>query len=86
MKQETIFDTSVYLVVIAVHIALLWAMSQVKTPQVSVGASMLEIVDLSGFQAAPAPQYTPPPVVKQPEPEKKKFWLSKKRTKKPMLW
>lgn len=82
MKQETIFDTSVYLVVIAVHIAVLWAMSQVKTPQVSVGASVLEIVDLSGFQAAPAPKYTPPPVVKQPEPVKKEILAVKKKDKK----
>ena len=82
MKQETIFDTSVYLVVIAVHIALLWAMSQVKTPQVSVGASVLEVVDLSGCQAAPAPKYTPPPVVKESQPVKKEILAVKKKDKK----
>lgn len=82
MKQETIFDTSVYLVVIAVHIAVLWVMSQMKTPQVSVGASVLEVVDLSGFQAAPASQYTQPPVVKESQPVKKEILAVKKKDKK----
>ena len=83
LKQEKVFDVSVWFVVIAVHIALLWAMWQVKTPQVSAGASVLEIVDLSGFQAAPAPKYQPPPVVKQPEPVKKEIMAVKKKDKKP---
>ena len=83
MKQEKVFDVSVWFVVIAVHIAVLWAMSQVKMPQVSAGASVLEIVDLSGFQAATAPKYQPPPVVKQPEPVKKEIMAVKKKDKKP---
>ena len=91
MKQETIFDTSVWLVVIAVHIAALSAAWQGKPPRVSVGASVLQVVDLGDFQAGnnetpapPAPAVEKPKPVVQPEkPVKKKITAVKKPDKKP---
>ncbi|MBO4577015.1 MAG: energy transducer TonB [Neisseriaceae bacterium] len=83
MKQETIFDVSVWIVVIVVHIAVLLAMWQVKTPQISSGAAVLEVVNLSGFKEAvpaSAPVVAPKPVSKEP---KKEILAVKKKDKKP---
>lgn len=72
-KQEKIFDASVWLFVIAAHTVGLSAMWQSKSAEVTVGVSVLEIVDLGNFQAGVAEQSEPPAAeVKPVLPEKTK--------------
>lgn len=72
-KQEKIFDASVWLFVIAAHTVGLSAMWQSKSAEVTIGASVLEIVDLGNFQAGVAEQPEPPAAkVKPVLPEKTK--------------
>lgn len=83
MKQEKIFDFSVWIAVIVLHLAGLFMIYNIQPPQVTVGASVLEVVDLSGFQSAappPAPVKQPEPVIEQP---KKEVLAVKKKDKKP---
>ena len=83
MKQEKIFDFSVWIAVIVLHLAGLFVIGNIKPPEVTVGASVLEIVDLSGFQTAapkPAPVVQPKPKI---EPPKKEVLAVKKKDKKP---